>query len=855
MRFEDFNLIALAFGIAVTYFTSYLLGRLILKKTIKKELSSLPFSVALPIYLAFGLAILVIVYFAFAIFALSVVAPILMLLISLLVTLLSSVRSRVEFGKLRNLVAGANLVPLVLFGLNLLFFISSADYLQWPLPGDVMHFHGPMVGLIEYHGRLPVTLDPLVQYQTVQYPPGFAVLVATSNTFLRLYPAQAALVIATCIVALIPSIIYSLTFIFTRSIVFSSLGFLSVFAIHPASLAKWLVGFFYNGPYPNLTGFMLIFAFATLVAAMEKKQQNKHVLTKQSLLLTIILVTALILVYPTFALLIALFAPTCLLAFTCSHRHHISKHISVGLQSLQKTNRKMLILKLVFAVSLICLVSLMLLTYAQFYLPKGALYPEDQQTFESRFRNYAISPDFFVDHPNGILLIIAGFIAGYLVVRKNGFGLPILYLVVLIPAVVSLGSQLFPYVAYILPSRSIIVCSVLSWPLVLAGIHSVTGKLGNTLKRSNVSLSGRVTRKRIVSVTRGLAVCTLLALLLPSLLSYATFETTQKRGWFTHNSWFPESMAALEWIHNNVSPTDLILNDGSFTSRFATSLSPKNLVYSRLAMKSYLSRSRAESLLEIWSEPTNIVKVASLLKKWNVSYVLSTSELGVSSDPQISSIFYEAKPFQPETYANLFDTYPFLTVVFSQGWTRVYKVGDLDITRSRAISVLTTGGWAEGKLLTLGAWGENGTIGVPIVANETTQNISRPPWLLDDAYLLGLEIPEGDRRFWGIHYTIQEFRNWTSADFLTFWVLSSSRRGLSVTIKDVMGNGIRYDFTTEEGGWEQIYVPLDAPTEKGPIDFTEVDTISITTGWKPPHPEAGDTLLLYQLSIVYIITS
>ncbi len=514
----------------------------------------------------------------------------------------------------------------------------------------------------------------------------------------------------------------------------------------------------------------------------------------------------------------------------------------------------MLVLKILFAVLLVCLFSLMLITYAQLYSPKGALNPEDPDVFQSNFRDYAIYPNFFVDHLNGILIIIAGFVSGYLVVRKHTFGLPILYLVVLVPAIISLNSQFFPYVAYFLPSRSIIICSVLSWPLVLSCIRSVTSKAANNSKRRTVPVGAKVRRGKPLSLVRMLAVGTLLVLLIPSLFGYVTFETTRHWGWFTYTSWFLEDMPALEWIHSNVSPADLILNDGSLISRFVTSLSPKNLTYSRLTLRSYINRVRADSLVDVWLQPTNIVKVISLLREWNVRYILSTSEWGFSSGPEISEGFYGVKPFRPKTYAMLFDTYPFLTVVFSQGWTRVYEVTNLNVT-FQTISILAEDGWAEGKLLIPNAWGENGTIGVPILSDDTIENTSRPLWLRDDKNLLGLRIPEGDYRFWGIRYKPQAFRNWTSADFLTFWVLSSSSRGLSVIIKDVMGNRIRYDFITESGVWQQIYVPLNAPTEQGPIDFTAIDAIHIVTGYTPPLAKAGDTLLLYQLNIIYNTTT
>lgn len=163
----------------------------------------------------------------------------------------------------------------------------------------------------------------------------------------------------------------------------------------------------------------------------------------------------------------------------------------------------------------------------------------------------------------------------------------------------------------------------------------------------------------------------------PSITQYVNFDVTHRWGWFYYHT-SQDDFAALDWINRNVSPTELILNDGSRISRYQSSLSLKKLVYSRLSYQ--LHPQRAADLSEIWLDPANTTNVANQLARYNVSYLLSTSEWGCSFLANTDSSSYGKKPYSPEVYAEIFDSYPFLTDVFRSGPTRVYKVGDVDFS-------------------------------------------------------------------------------------------------------------------------------------------------------------------------------
>ena len=141
--------------------------------------------------------------------------------------------------------------------------------------------------------------------------------------------------------------------------------------------------------------------------------------------------------------------------------------------------------------------------------------------------------------------------------------------------------------------------------------------------------------------------------------------------WF----WFDiaeNDFAALEWINKNVPTNDLVLNDATFTSEFEMSMSVKNMTYWVWGWLNF--HERANALLEVWREPSNLSRVLTLLQQHNVSYILSTSEWGqLLYNPDLS-YSYVSKPYTPEQYAMIFDQYPFLKPVFRQGSTIICKV-------------------------------------------------------------------------------------------------------------------------------------------------------------------------------------
>jgi hypothetical protein len=156
--------------------------------------------------------------------------------------------------------------------------------------------------------------------------------------------------------------------------------------------------------------------------------------------------------------------------------------------------------------------------------------------------------------------------------------------------------------------------------------------------------------------------------LLYSLSSHASLQLANGSAWYTNTAMFQDDSKALEWMQANATSGELILNDFSWSGLYLLSFSIKNV------SMNYLLRGlgRAEELENIWLHPGNATLVHSLLKKYNVSYVLVTSALEFYD--YLGDSRYKSKPYLPSVYVVLFYTYDFLEPVFRSGSSAVFKV-------------------------------------------------------------------------------------------------------------------------------------------------------------------------------------
>jgi hypothetical protein len=465
------------YHVIIVYLTAYALayplGSLVSDWLTGKCTSRQPFFVRVPLYLSTGLTLSVVAYFIASLIALSGFTIAFVTAIAWLVyvgVLMRSKRTKRCYVRFREPLGLSSLAPLFLLMVSVFFFAASVQYMKWPPIGDIAELHGPLVALIQYQGHLPTTLDPLLENAPPAYPLGFHVLVATWNTLFNYYPAQIVLITGGLVVALIPPLIYSIVFIRTKSVLFASISYAFVYLIDPVRLDRWLVGYFYNGPYPSLLGYLIVLAFVSLLVS----GANARLLSWSGFcrigLAAFITSISLLLVYPGFAS----FTVAYLLGLSLFHLGTIRYKASMALRAVRKLGIARGFLLFSGGALLSYLGVSLLLGYLSTYVPELLLLhpgtPADPRAYELYAAGYAVPASFFVDNVNGMMMLVACVVAAYLLVFRRDLTLSLFYLVVFVPVDLSVFPPFSSYLAYLEPIRSVMMTWVLAWPMFLDGL-------------------------------------------------------------------------------------------------------------------------------------------------------------------------------------------------------------------------------------------------------------------------------------------------------------------------------------------------------------------------------------------------
>lgn len=662
------NLLTTFGSLAIVYGVSLPVGYLIANR-LSHRFNHNPFFIKFPIYIALGIISLVPLYLLTALASVTFWTPLLISVVPFIYILAEHKVSRERIKKSITVTSFDNMLPLALFLATTSFFVLTVSYMGWPPPGDVSNAHGPFVSLIEYYGRL--NLRPVL-INVVYYPQGLHVTAATFNTLTNLYPAQVVFILGASFIILIPPLIYSLTYSATNSKLLSLLAFSSVFIPHPSlNLEKWIVGYFYNGPYACLMGYLIVFTFAGALVNLNQNIQETNWLPIRKLLLLVVLVfISLLITYPNFAVLITPYAVIILIMF----RSQIYQRSLFMIRKFLGSSTLIKVLLVVSASTLIVILySVTSVSWSLFTRVFSSYLPMAPHA-------YVLSSSWFYDNINGIASIIASFCAIHQLLNKRRFHISLLYICLITMVLLSLNETICSSILWIiLPSRSVIIASVLSWPMILIAIYDSYSS-SNLYRKIQASLFKSRYRPKPVNVTQKATAMFLISLFVLSLCAYLVFEQTTRWGGFARTPEFSDDFLALEWIDKNVPSNALILNDGSFSSRYMLSLSVKNLTL-HVWTESMFPK-RAADLFMIWQQPKKASYIIAMLLTYNVSYILSTSEEGylITSElehaldnPEYHSGYFK-KLFTPEEYAEIFSRYLFLVTVFASNNTRIYRV-------------------------------------------------------------------------------------------------------------------------------------------------------------------------------------
>lgn len=600
-------------------------GYLFLSYSTRNKFSSLPFFVRLPIYLSLGLTVIgIISYFTVIIF----ISRMILLTISLsclVVTVYLKFKRR-ELGKstLLRLMSIDEILPLFLLLLLFLHFSYIIGFYRWPPVGDLLG-HGRTISMIIYR-----TID--FNRILFTYSFSFHAVAANFAVLLDVYPGESAFIFGAAIVILIPLLLYAITIITTGSKVASLIPFLGSLIYSGSNLERWFVGYFYNGPYPNLWGFLIVFTFFGVCCLERLFYPRRYIM------ILFLITFHLYLAYVSFTFFNIIY----MLYYFLLHFKTITRFF----KTMRPCSKRLLITMLLTN-------GILLLVYL---LNKFSIiynFAEMRLWYSINLPNFTNLEGYTV---NFLIVIVAILLALVLIIKRIYANIAIYYLIISITVLSTLHPIMNNYLFFILPSRSLMIAVGLSWIFLALFVHHYISSL-----KIKVSFSSY---NRILSF-RTLVILSIIVFMYIFLPIYhpMPMKIYRSYGWFILSD-EPDVLDAMEWIHRNVPSDATILGDASFGAHYLFSLSVKGPFDSL-----YLVGEFSELRL-IWKNPENKTLVIQLIKKYNVKYIFVTSEWGWWESG------YKKKPRSPIEYIRIFDSYDFLRQIFKEGDTAVYNVID-----------------------------------------------------------------------------------------------------------------------------------------------------------------------------------
>jgi hypothetical protein len=563
----DFGSVLLFFG--EVYVTAYLAGYNLESFCQWHYFESQPFMVKTALRACLGTAVLIPILYAISLVTVSAAEFDLLFVGNLSLFLVNIYDLRGARLLLRKLVSPVNLSAIVLGSLIVAFFVHSVTVAQWPEPGDIAWVHGPLVSLILYDGKLPTSWFPITNLP-LHYPPGFHIIPASFDTSWGIYPGQAVLIYGASILPLLTLLIYSLVWIITESVMASIAGALSVLYVMPGRADTWAVGYFYNGPYPNLLAFLIVVFFCGVLLTRDQQKVERSSNSPVPLI-GILCTLSLFLAYPPFAVF-----PAVGTLLTCIFGNGGLQGIAAGLR--QRA------LEIVGATAFVIVTFGLLITDPTWSID-WTLGRVIQNT--SGYSPLPITT--FTFSWFGISIVAASAIAMFDLIYRRFWRFSLQYAVIVTSA---FAFYFAPILVLILPNRSFALSFIMAPVLLL----SLATSLQRKFPRLEVSfLKTRVRLGVLVAAILLLIVCS------PSLYMYAN-ATVEQHAWFPQSPSFTDDFNSMKWLSANVPADALILNDLSYASLYLPSLRVFNLSFAPISANGQTGNSRVE-LFDVWQNP------------------------------------------------------------------------------------------------------------------------------------------------------------------------------------------------------------------------------------------------------------
>ncbi len=337
------------------------------------------------------------------------------------------------------------------FGLTLTYMAIILGYWGWANPGDVM-LHSNFVSLLILNGKFGLSLTPIAPEFPFNFPPGFHILAANYALLTGALPAETVFLLGGAITILIQVLFFMVAYVATKSISLSALGYFSTFAIHPSlNLERWVLGYFYNGPYPFLFAISGIVCFFAVLILRETEGGWKS--WPQPAFLPFMITVWMVVTYSPYAAFLFVFFLVDLLVTGRKNLRESAKKLATrpGLSYAATVGGLVLYSQITLGLNNI-------LRWATTLWNWVVPFP---------LQSYSITPAIFFDSFLGVSGLIAALASIYLVVFARDFrAASIFYLIIYAPTVFFLLPGVGGVFYFLLPLRTTVVTQALSWLII-----------------------------------------------------------------------------------------------------------------------------------------------------------------------------------------------------------------------------------------------------------------------------------------------------------------------------------------------------------------------------------------------------
>jgi len=530
------------------------------------------------------------------------------------------------------------------------YFAYFAWQMQWAPPGDAV-VHSTITALMIETGGLATPqvqesrLGFVLHEFTFGYPPGFHLLASMMSALTGVFPGEATVLTSAFISSLMPLVVFSIVFNLSKSKKWSTVGYMLTFLLPNGEFSTWpqhdlLTANLLNGTYMAHAGNLLLL-FLVLAFVTEEFSFPVYWMAVFGLILTY---TG----YVSYALLWAL---EFLIRIMWTHRSSNSNSV---VRTLFSDKWK--------AVNLVGFVMIAIVPIA---------FPNEFSFILATMREYSPVYRIYGDwlpasllFPNLLLVLCCVFSSLALLLSKTEMRLSMIYFSAILIVLGSLHEAVYSNMLFTTyPQRFFPVFIAMGYCVLIVFLANASNipwfrRLRSAVKWPDYRYFALQKRtKQTATIVLSLLIA--VAVFLPYVL-YRPSPWGRPTG---------ADYEVLAWISKNLPEDQIILNDRTFAGLYLTAFSPKHVVNTFPMPLPALPR--ANELNQIFDDPGDYRLANRLFSKYEVKYLF------VSSESEYMDLFsggWRYKRLAARDYLTLFELNPYLTDLYSEGESAVYRI-------------------------------------------------------------------------------------------------------------------------------------------------------------------------------------